>query len=235
MSAIIIIEPSELTTRRAIHQLRLQDAFLHLIFLVQSSTSNRPAAVSEGLLKGAIMSSFGTLQSNWEIWEAEYEAQRLQIRIRDILLVIALDSMCLSEIIPVAEGTESPQGSLLRSRDKIIAIHLFLLNQSEDLAAHASEPESGEFPVWPMPIICLAWAIVLRSLPQDLLPPSPGFDGPIYQEFATRALRLQSGLFPWLEDVLAGPLFEPGNDEVTGDAPKEGATNRRVVMKGGTI
>lgn len=221
-----------LTGHRATHQLRLQDAFLHLLFLVMSSITGRTANVSEGLLKGAIMSSFGTYQANREIWEADPEAQRLQTRIRDMLLVVALDSLCLSEIVTTADGGEPPEGSLLRSRDKIIAVHLFLLDQSKDLAAPSSDQHSEVFPVWPMPIICLAWSIVLWSLKPDMLPPSPGYEGPAYQVFASRGLRLPSGLFPWLEEVLTGPLFAPGRYATVGDAPEEGAISRRVVMKG---
>jgi len=224
-----------LTLGRAKHQLRLQDAFLQLLFLVQSTTTNRPAAVSEGLLKGAIMSSFGTDQANREIWEADLgdsEALRLETRIRDTMLVIALDSLCLSEIVAGVEGSEKPEGSLLRSRDKIIAVHLFMLDQSDDLAQNDIDQENTEYPVWPMPIVCLAWSIVLWSLPPDMLPPSPGFDRPIYQEFASRALQISSGLFPWLAEVLQGPLFEAGRHAVSDDLLDEGATSRRVVMKG---
>ena len=185
----------------------------------------------EGLVKGAIMSQFGTTQANRDIWGTDADAERLQTRIRDILLVIALDSLCLAEIVP-ATTTEPSEISLLRSRDKIIAIHLFLLDQSEELAANTAEDESEAFPVWPMPVLCLAWSIVLNSLSPEMLPPSPGYGGPIHQEFAIRALRLSSGLFPWLEQVLAGPLYEPGKDELVGDVPDEAVTSQRVVLKG---
>jgi len=178
------------------------------------------------------MSAFGTSQANRDIWERDAEAERLQNRIRDMLLVIALDSLCLSEIVPTADGAEPSKGSLLRSRDKIIALQLFLLDQSEQLAQADDIPEYEGFPDTPMPIICLAWAIVLGGLPQNMIPPTPGFDIPMYQEFANRALGRQSGLFPWLQKVLEGPLFEPGDDVIVGDAPGEGATNMRVVIKG---
>ena len=185
----------------------------------------------EGLLKGAVMSQFGTTQANRDIWGADGDAERLQTRIRDLLLVIALDSLCLAEIVP-ATTSEPSEFSLLRSRDKIMAIHLFLLGESEDLAANTVEDESEAFPVWPMPVLCLAWSIVLNSLSPEMLPLSPGYSGPIHQEFAIRALRLSSGLFPWLEQLLAGPLFEPGKDELVGDTPDEAATSHRVVIKG---
>ncbi len=178
------------------------------------------------------MSAFGTYQANREIWEANSDAQRLQTRIRDMLLVIALDSLCISETVASAEGNEPPEGSLLRSRDRIIAIHLFLLDQSEDLVPQSGSDPSDGFPVWPMPIICLAWSIVLRSLQPDMLPPSPGYEGPPHFEFVVRAMKLKSGLFPWLEEVLSGPLFEPKHSAVVGDGSEEGATSRRVVMKG---
>ena len=177
------------------------------------------------------MSSFGAQQANREIWEADPEAQRLQSRIRDMILVIALDSLCITEAVTINDEDKSGD-SLLRSKDKIIAVHLFLLDQSDDLAPSSREIATDDLPVWPMPIICLAWAILLWSLPPDLVPASPGYDGPIYQEFATRALQVSSGLFPWLEQVMTGPLFDSKSDGLKEEVLDEGETTRRVVLKG---
>lgn len=176
------------------------------------------------------MSAFGTSQANREIWEGDTEAQRYQTRIRDLMLIIALDSLGLSEIITISDDYEPAATSLLRSRDRLIAVHLFLLEQSEDLSSTNSG--DGGFPAWPMPVVCLAWAIVLNSLPANLLPPSPGYGGPMYYEFASRALRLQSGLFPWIEQVLVGPLLEPNGDMIGGEASEEVVTSQRLVIKG---
>jgi nuclear pore complex protein Nup188 len=99
------------------------------------------------------MSSFGTSQSNREVWEQEPECQRLQTRIRDLTLVIAIEAMCLATIL-TAGGDPPAQGTLLTSQDTLFNMHIFLLEQSDDLAAQFPELEEWDFPVWPMSIRC---------------------------------------------------------------------------------
>jgi hypothetical protein len=59
-----------------------------------------------------------------------------------------------------------------------------------------------------------------------------GADEPVvFFTAASRALRLASGLFPWLEAVLEGPLFEASKDISGGLAVNMGAL-RRSPLKG---
>ena len=226
---------SDLLRFRARFQLKMQNELLDLLFSNLYEFPDRPANISVGLIKGIVMSAFGTVQANREIWNADPEAQRLQQRIRDLTLVIALDALDLSTIVNAEQeqedGEESvrPRDILLNQRDSIISLHLLLHEQSDDLTPRDPEPPLGSvgFPIWPMPILCLGWSIVLRSLTPEMSPPSIGYDRTLYEEFADRALRLPSGLFPWMEEVLCGPLFNPGVDEMDGDL----STWRRQVIR----
>jgi nuclear pore complex protein Nup188 len=182
------------------------------------------------------MSSFGLNQRNREYLDSDPESQRLQARIRDSTLLIALEAMCLSSIVELPTDEDGIYeddrglGTMLRSKEHILSVHLFLLENSEDLVANQSEGSSktGDLSDWPMSIICLAWSVVLRSLPGELQPSSLGYEQEMYIEFAERALRLRSGLFPWLEWVLSGPLFS-----AVGGGRTDGIDMvRRKVIKG---
>jgi len=235
-------------TRRATLQLRQQETLLDLLFLILYQFTTRPAAVSEGLVKGAVLSGFGTMQANGEIWEADAECQRLQLRIRDLLLVIAVEALCLAQIVsPEGDDGDSTFGAtLLHSRDRLHAVHQFIMEQSEDLdRSPEGHDEQIIFPSWPMPVLCLAWAIVLRSLPSNLQPPSGDYfnldttdmdadadEHVVFLGAASRALRISSGLFPWLEVILEGPLFEASKDAFSGDLAVDMAALRRSPIKG---
>ncbi|KAK6906170.1 hypothetical protein I203_100154 [Kwoniella mangroviensis CBS 8507] len=213
----------------ATHQLRLQEQLLTLLFIVLYQTPNRLSNISEGLVRGTIMSSFGTSQSNREIWENDMECQRISIRIRDLMVIIGLESLCLNQIVsPVAENEAFE--TMLQNKEKIESIHQFMIDYSDDLIPHYPEPElsSTPLPIWPMSIICLAWAIILRSLPSDKAPLSG--DGSVtWQDMAIRALRLPSGLFLWLEVILSGPLLEFTRDiSVSGGEMDVGLFQRKV-------
>ncbi|WWC72961.1 uncharacterized protein I206_106925 [Kwoniella pini CBS 10737] len=204
----------------AAHQLRLQEQYLTLLFVLLIQSRYRRSNISEGLIKGAIMSSFGTLQANRDIWETEYECTRISTRIRDLMLIIALESLCLSEVVSPQEGSLSDseadrnrvQDTLLHDKSKISSIHQFIVDYSNDLIPHYPEPElsSTPLPIWPMSIICAAWSIFLRSLPPDRVPTND--NGATWQDIAIRGLRLPSGLFPWLEVILSGPLLGSDKD-----------------------
>ncbi|WVQ93092.1 hypothetical protein IAU59_000156 [Kwoniella sp. CBS 9459] len=216
----------------ATHQLRLQDTLLNLLFVMLYQTPARPAAISEGLIKGTVMSAFGTSQANREIWETDGEAQRLSFRIRDLMVIIALEALCLGQVVAPSDSMEESDNALLQSKEKIDSVHQFLVNYSGDLAPHHPEfaPGSVPLPIWPMPIICLAWAIILRSIPQDKAPASG--DGSVtWQDMTIRALRLPSGLFPWLETVLSGPLLESTRDVALGDGAADVGLYHRKVFK----
>jgi nuclear pore complex protein Nup188 len=196
-------------------------------------TTNRSPSISEALIKGSILSGFGTSQANREYWESDPDCQRLQTRIRDLLLVIAIESMCVGMVVTPVE--QEADMTILRSKAQIDWIHQFVLDQSEDLVPQNPEPQIGstDFPIWPIPVICLAWSIVLRSLPPNLAPSLSDYDGSrVYQELAMRAFRIPSGLFPWLEEVLSGPLFERAEDVPVDTAAVQLSTFQRKVIKG---
>lgn len=160
------------------------------------------------------------------------------------MVIIAVEAMCLAQIVsPESDEDDNRFGAtLLHSRDRIHAVHQFLMEQSEDL--EGEHADDLVFPAWPMPVLCLAWSIVLRSLPANLQPPSGdyfqldtgemGDDGEpdVYIAVANRALRLSSGLFPWLEVILQGPLFEGAKDAFSGDLAVDMAALRRSPLKG---
>lgn len=222
--------------------MRQQEALLDLLFLVLYQYATRPAVISEGLVKGAVLSGFGTAQANEAVFEHDAECERLKLRIRDLVTVIAVEALCLAQIVsPEGEGEAGDNtfgATLLHSSDRIFAVHSFLMEESDGL-----EEATDVFPPWPMAILCLAWAVVLRSLPANLQPPTSDYfqvdtaemaDEPLaYIGMANRALRLSSGLFPWLEVILEGPLFEGVKDAVSGDLAVDLAALRRSPLKGG--
>lgn len=180
------------------------------------------------------MSGFGTAQANREYWESDPECQQSQTRIRDLLVVIAVESLCVGLVVnPGEQG--GGEGTLLQSKSHIDFLHQFVLDQSDDLSPRHSTPEARDttFPQWPIAVICLAWSIVLRSLPSDLAPTVSDFEASnIYQEIAMRAFAVQSGLFPWMEEILSGPLFEKAEEVSIALASIQLATFHRKVMKG---
>jgi nuclear pore complex protein Nup188 len=198
--------------------------------------------VSEGLIKGAVMSLFGTRQANREVWDQDAECQRLSTRVRDLVLLIAIESLCLAQIVsPEAEDDNTFGATLIHSRDNIHAVHQFILEYSEELS-EAHQPEAGVFPEWPIAVLCLGWAIVLRSLPPNLQPPSKDYfhldtsdmdsaEITSFIDMANRALRISSGLFPWLEAILVGPLYETSKDAFSGDLADDMAALRRSPFK----
>jgi nuclear pore complex protein Nup188 len=202
------------------------------------STTTRSASISEGLIRGAVMSSFGTFQANREIWEKDVECNIIVTQIRDQLVVIAVEALGLAHIITNTESEALP-GTILQSRDRIYSVHRFILEQSEELdpRGRVSQAEMSSFPTQPMAIVCLAWSIALQYLPPALLPPDMGDldeadESPVYQRIALRALRLQSGLFPWLEELLSGPLLEPSREVMAARAAGGVSIYRREVLKG---
>ncbi|GMK57122.1 hypothetical protein CspeluHIS016_0309620 [Cutaneotrichosporon spelunceum] len=223
-------------------QLRQQETLLDLLFLVLYQFTTRPAAVSEGLIKAAVMSHFGTRQANREVWDQDPECERLSTRVRDLVLLIAIESLCLAQIVsPEAEDDNTFGATLLHSRDNIHAVHQFIVENSDELSeAHQHKP--GVLPEWPMAILCLGWAIVLRSLPPNLQPPTKDYfqldtndmdtaESMGFIDMANRALRVSSGLFPWLEAILSGPLYETSKDAFSGDLADDMAALRRSPFK----
>ncbi|ORY28766.1 hypothetical protein BCR39DRAFT_533736 [Naematelia encephala] len=207
----------------ATHQLRLQSVLVELLFTTLYALPYRPFSTSEALIRASVMSTFGTQQANLEIWEGDIECQALYARIRDQLLVIALESIGLSALI---EGDEGPvEGTLLSSPSAIQRVHEAIWGFSEELAVPASMPREI-VPAWPVSVLCLAWAIALRSLDEASLPATPGYAGDrIWQELMARSLKPSSGVFAWLEAVLQGALFAATE---TGEQ-SEAKSLRRVI------
>ncbi|WWD21286.1 hypothetical protein CI109_105770 [Kwoniella shandongensis] len=212
------------------HQLRTQEILLNLLFVMLYQTPSRPASISEGLIKGAIMSAFGTSQANRDIWENDGEAQRLAIRIRDLMVIIALESLCLGQVVSPVDPINEYDSTLLQTKEKIQSVHEFLVDYSNDLSPRYPEPAPGSLPlpIWPMAIICLSWAIILRSIPEDKVP--SGGDGTVnWQDMTIRALRLPSGLFPWLEEILSGSLLQSAHGDVAGGTADVELYHRKIL------
>lgn len=128
------------------------------------------------------MSDFGQMQANRETWDNDADCQKLSIQIRDCLIIIALESLCLAQVV-----AETPiHGTLLQDRDRIHSVHRFI----------AEQPGEG-----PIAMIFLAWSVALHALPDELLPPETG-DESMATELASRSLK--QGLFMWLEAILTG-------------------------------
>ncbi|TYJ52049.1 hypothetical protein B9479_007350 [Cryptococcus floricola] len=209
-------------------QLRLQEILLNLLFVLVYQIPKRSAGISEGLIRGCVMSAFGTSQANGDIWEENSEAQAIALRIRDLMVVIAIESLCLGQIISPSDPLESLDlNTLIQSQKTIASVHDFLVEQSTDLEPHIPEAAPGTvpLPLWPMPIICLVWSMVLRSLDPAVAPSSTVDGATTWQGMAVRALRLPSGLFPWVETILSGSLFEGA---LQGTGGEEGAFYRKV-------
>ncbi|KAK4685740.1 hypothetical protein P7C73_g4400, partial [Tremellales sp. Uapishka_1] len=205
----------------ATYQLQMQEHLLDLLFLILYSTIARSASISEGLLRGSIMSAFGTYQANREIWDLDPDCQRLQLRIRDLLVVIAVESLCLGQVLsgPEADGS---QETLLQSRDKIQSVHQFLIEQSE----------AQEISSWPMVVVCLGWSIVLQSLPDEVLPTSTNMDASTpFQRMAMMVLSPKAELFAWMETILSGSLFAQAKNTSGGQLANDMSIFRRKAMK----
>lgn len=209
---VLVSYPLNFADIRATHQLRIQSATLDILFFVLYDTPGRSTLIAQGLIRGFMMSDFATEQANREIWDSE--CHRLASRIRDIALLIVVESLGLSNIVTPGEDIPS---ALRESKDSILSLHLFINDQTSELSSIPSEPINSPSPT---PIISLAWAIFLHSLPPDRTPPNHGYQGLAWQEMSARAIN--SNLFSWLENILVGTLFSSSD---------RSETSRRKVMK----
>lgn len=222
---------SHLALEWATHQLRLQDAILQLLFAVLYQNPARPALVSEALIRGSIMSNFGTQQANTEFWENSSECARLEIRIRDLLILITCESLCLGSALS-DETDKDVEGSLLGDKARLASVNDFLQAESLDLDAQGAtldDQEASRATDWPIAVICLAWACILRETPDSLRP--TGGDEDACFAMTRRALAGTSGLFDWLERLLSGPLLEPKREDVGGGILSNLLVSRKKVIK----
>jgi nuclear pore complex protein Nup188 len=214
---------------RAKHYLQLQVVILQLLFIVLVQTPDRKAATSHALIRGTLLSSFGTMQATRQYWEADSECDILQDRIRDNLILIAIEAMSVSSALSPSDPEE---GSLLGSKAHIEFVHQLMIDASEgeydEDTKIVHHDESS-----PISLLCLAWSITLRCLPANLAPSfSQGEDATPYQEIASRAFDSRLVLFGWIERILIGPLFTPSEDEDINSVPNRKATNRKRLFKG---
>jgi nuclear pore complex protein Nup188 len=214
---------------RAKHYLQLQVVILQLLFIVLVQTPDRKAATSHALIRGTLLSSFGTMQATRQYWEADSECDILQDRIRDNLILIAIEAMSVSSALSPSDPEE---GSLLGSKAHIEFVHQLIIDASEgeydEDTKIVHHDESS-----PISLLCLAWSITLRCLPTNLAPSfSQGEDATPYQEIASRAFDGRLVLFGWIERILTGPLFTSSEDDDINSVPNRKATNRKRLFKG---
>jgi len=214
---------------RAKHYLQLQVVILQLLFIVLVQTPDRKAATAHALIRGTLLSSFGTMQATRQYWEADSECDILQDRIRDNLILIAIEAMSVSSALSPSDPEE---GSLLGSKAHIEFVHQIIIDASEgeydEDTKIVHHDESS-----PISLLCLAWSITLRGLPANLAPSfSQGEDATPYQEIASRAFDGKLALFGWIERILTGPLFASSGDQDINSVPNRKATNRRRLFKG---
>jgi hypothetical protein len=172
------------------------------------------------------------MQATRQYWESDYECDVLQDRIRDDLILVAIEAMSVSSALSPMSSEEGPADSLLASKAHIEFVHQLILDASEgdydeDTKVVSYDQNS------PISLLCLAWSITLRGLPANLAPSfSQGEDATPYQEIASRAFDPQMYLFGWVERILTGPLFISSDDEDINSVPNRKATNRRRLFKG---
>lgn len=169
------------------------------------------------------------MQATRQYWEADSECDVLQDRIRDNLILIAIEAMSVSSALSPSDPEE---GSLLASKAHIEFVHQLVIDASEgeydEDTKIVHHDESS-----PISILCLAWSITLRGLPTNLAPSfSQGEDATPYQEIASRAFDGKLVLFGWMERVLTGPLFPSSDDENINSVLNRKATNRKRLFKG---
>lgn len=213
----------------------MQAALLELLFMVLVQTPDRKAATSHALVRGSILASFGTLQATRQYWESDAECDALQDRIRDALVLIAIESTGLSTAL-AGSGDEngmgsSPEGALLSSKAHIEFVNQLILDAS-DGAYDEDTKEVRYDDNSPVSLLCLAWSIVLRALPDKYAPSfAHGEDSVPYQEVASRAFDGRMGLFVWIERILNGPLFPESDNEDPSSASCRKETNLRRLFK----
>lgn len=204
---------------------------LELLFIVLVQLPHRKAAISHALIRGVLLSSFGTVQASRQYWEANTECEVLQELIRDNLILVAIEAMSISTALSSPDA-EVDEASLSTSKAHIEFVNQLVLDASEGEYEEETKVVHHD-PASPVSLLCLAWSIVLRTLPLDLAPSfSQGEDAIPYQEVASRAFNAELSLFEWIERVLAGPLFPPSEDDDVNSSRNRKATNRRRVFKG---
>lgn len=178
------------------------------------------------------MSGFGSAQANQELWSNDPESNRSFIRIRDLCLIIAIESLCLTHVVTPRNEDEQPipDEILLRSKQTLVGLNLFLVNQMQELPGGAGEGRISTN--LPFTVLFLAWSVFLKNLKPDMHFPSPGYSVPMYQQFALKAFGAEVGVFSWLGAILRGPLFESAEEQEMGKLSTDLETSRRKVIKG---
>ena len=213
----------------ALGHLQAQNDILDNLFNTLSARSNLSADLSVGLIKGIVASEYGTLQPGREAWEQDPAIARLAARVRDLLVVIGLQALCIGQIVRRAgldteEDEDEDEATLICSREDISAVNMVLLDHTIPL----SDPTLPNY--LPVAVFSLACSILLNSIPPNYRPPTPGIDLPIEHEFARRAFEPRGEIFGWLEAILSGPLFDLEEDK--GEKALQAEYRQRKLIKG---
>ena len=204
-----------------------QNDILDNLFNTLSARSNLSADLSVGLVKGIVASEYGTLQPGRESWEQDPAVARLAARVRDLLVIIGLQALCIGQIVrraglDVDKDEEDDEAALPQSREDISAVNMVLLDHTMPLV-------DPTLPVYlPTAVCSLACSILLNSVPSNYRPPTPGIDLPIQHEFARRAFEPRGEIFGWIEAILNGPLFDL-DDNKTEKALRAEYRQRKLV------
>lgn len=207
----------------------------HILESLLTSLHNRsyiPSHLSLGLLRGSLASDLGTRQPSREFRETDETTKRAFDRIRDTLLIVALQALCLRRVVANAgdeeeEAEDDEAKTILASRDDLSSLNMTML----DVSAYLSEEKPSYRESLPIPILCLAWAAVIYSTPSHLRFQTPGIED-IVALFVERALGSKGFFFPWLEEVLRGAAV---TERVGEDAEKGFVLEYRIrkTLKGG--
>ena len=200
--------------------LQAQNQLLESLLTSLHNRSYIPSHLSLGLIRGILASDFGTRQPAREFKETDEPTRRAFDRIRDTLLIIALQALCLRRVVANTGASdedevkdEDEEKTLLASRDDLSSLNMIML----DVSSYLSESKPSYRESLPIPILCLAWGAVIYSTPPQLRFQTPGIED-IVALFVERALGAKGFFFPWLEEVLRGAavMERVGEDEEKG-------------------
>ena len=192
------------TPDKVLDHLQAQNQLLESLLTSLHTRSYIPSHLSLGLLRGILASDLGTRQPSREYRDIDQTTTRAFDRIRDTLLIIALQALCLRRVVvsvaaDAEDVDEDEAKTILASRDDLSSLNMTML----DVSAYLSEGKPSYRESLPIPILCLAWAAVIYSTPAHLRFQTPGIED-IVSLFVERALGAKGFFFPWLEEVLRG-------------------------------
>ncbi len=207
LASLLTTSSSHIT--RTVHLLELQISILESLFLYNYfSSADITANLTRGLINGSLSCAFGAEQANRRQIEILPQGQGFSLvtQIRQLLGLICVDSLQFTYMqagrIQLDEDTVKNQPIADR----------YLVQSPEHVAAiHDSLNEATCTDAEPFPLLLLAWAWILKQLPEWLLPNDRGSkavqDGPLYQRVLEVVLRSQLDLFGKWDRILTGRLL----------------------------